>query len=191
MKLRFFVVFLTLALMAVGARAQGGLYFNPIVSRISNSEADSGPFAFLGQNGTSAIFGGVVLGGYYEVYHAPKFDISLDLRDEIEHGGSSSLNSFLFGGRISAKPASTFKPYAQISLGDGRSRPALSTIHATKFEYTIAGGVDRPLNKHVDWRVIEVGYGSVITMSSYLYGATAQPAAKLLNFSTGFVFRIP
>jgi len=43
----------------------------------------------------------------------------------------------------------------------------------------------------VDWRVIEVGYGSVITMSSYLYGPTSQPAAKLLNFSTGFVFRIP
>jgi len=48
------------------------------------------------------------------------------------------------------------------------------------------------LNRHIDWRVIEVGYGSVTTISSYLYsGPVVVPAAQLLNFSTGFVFRIP
>jgi len=192
MKLRFFVLPLTLALTTIAAHAQGGLYFNPIVTRVSNSQADSGPFAFLGQGDTSQIFGGVVLGGYYDVYKAPKFEVSLDLRDEIEHGNNASLNNFLFGARIAAKPASAFKPYAQISLGDGRSRPPLSPIHTTKFEYAIFGGVDHPLNKHIDWRVIEIGYGSVTTMSSYLYaGPVVIPAAKLVNFSTGFVFRIP
>ena len=192
MKLRFFVLPLTLALTTIAAHAQGGLYFNPIVTRVSNSQADSGPLAFLGQGNTSQIFGGVVLGGYYDVYKAPKFEVGLDLRDEIEHGNGASLNNFLFGARIAAKPQSTFKPYAQIAIGDGRSKSQLSPIHATKFEYVISGGIDRPLNKHVDWRVIEIGYGSVTTMSSYLYGGPVDiPAANLLNFSTGFVFRIP
>jgi hypothetical protein len=40
--------------------------------------------------------------------------------------------------------------------------------------------------------VIEIGYGSVTTASSSQHnGGTSVPAATLLNFSTGFVFRIP
>jgi len=193
MKLRFLVPALALALLTIGAQAQGGLYFNPIVTRVSNSVADTGNFAFLGSGYTSRIFGGVMIGGYYEVYHAPKFDLSLDLRDEIEHGNNASLNSLLFGGHFSYKPAhSTFKPYAQISVGEGRTTSPLSPIHVNKLEYAGFVGVDRPLNRHIDWRVIEVGYGSVTTISSYLYsGPVVVPAAQLLNFSTGFVFRIP
>jgi hypothetical protein len=193
MKLRFTVLALTLAFSTIGAYAQVGLYFNPYVSRISNSVADTGPFAFLGQNDTSQIFGGVVIGGYYELYHAPKFNFSVDMRDAIEHGNNASLNSFLVGGRLTAKlDHSIFKPYLQGSIGDGRTRPGLNPIHVNKFEYDIYAGVDRPLNRHIDWRVLEVGYGSVTTISSYLYeGPVVIPQAKLINFSTGFVFRIP
>jgi hypothetical protein len=193
MKLRLPVLALALATITLGASAQVGLYLNPIVTRVSNSQADTGPFAFLGQNQTSQIFGGIVIGGYYEAYHAPKFDLSVDLRDAIEHGNDASLNSFLIGGRISAKPMKyALKPYAQISFGDGRTKSPLSPISASKLVYDIYGGVDRPLSKHVDWRVIEIGYGSLTTISSDLYsGPTKIPAAKLLNFSTGLVFRIP
>ena len=193
MKLRFLVPALTLALITIGAQAQGGLYFNPIVTRVSNSTPDTGDFAFLGSGNTSRIFGGVMIGGYYEVYHAPKFDFSLDLRDEIEHGNSAALNSLLFGGHFVYKPAhSTLKPYVQLSIGDGRTTSPLSPIHVSKLEYAAFVGVDRPLNRHVDWRIIEVGYGSVTTISSYLFdGPTVIPAARLINFSTGFVFRIP
>jgi len=193
MKLRFSVLALTLALMTIGAHAQGGLYLNPIVSRVSNSVADTGNFAFLGSGYTSRIFGGVMIGGYYEVYHAPKFDFSLDLRDEIEHGNNASLNNLLFGGRLAFKPTKTsFRPYVQGSFGEGRTTSPLSPIHTSKFEWAAFGGIDKPLNKHIDWRVIEVGYGKVTTISSFLYsGPVVIPAAQLLNFSTGFVFRIP
>jgi hypothetical protein len=193
MKLRFPVLALVLALTTIGIHAQGGLYLNPIFSHISNSTPDTGPFAFLGQGGTSKMFGGVVFGGYYDVFHQPKFDVSLDMRDSILHGGDASLNSFLFGARFAAKPTrSSFKPYAQASVGEGRTKSPLSPVAATKFSFIVAAGLDRPINRHVDWRIVEVGYGSLTTISSYLYsGRTIIPAAQMVNFSTGLVFRIP
>jgi hypothetical protein len=193
MKLRFPVLALALALTTIGLHAQGGLYLNPIFTHISNSTPDTGPFAFLGQGGTSKMFGGVVFGGYYDVLHQPKFDVSIDMRDSIVHGGDAALNSFLFGVRLAAKPThSSFKPYGQLSLGDGRTKSPLSPVHANKFVFNIAAGIDRPINHYVDWRIVEVGYGSVTTISSSLYsGPTAIPAAQLINFSTGLVFRLP
>lgn len=179
---------------SVDARAQGALYVNPMVTRISNSQVDAGPFSFLGSSSTSQIFGGAVIGGYYEVYYAPKFVVSLDLRDAIEQGNSASLNSFLFGGRIATRAErSVYKPYAQGSVGDGRSRAPHTTIATNQFVYDVSGGIDRTLSRHVDWRMIEVGYGSVNTISSSMFSSStaAIPASRLLNFSAGLVFRIP
>jgi hypothetical protein len=192
MKFRLFVVAVVVAMTGLTAHAQVGLYFNPVISRISNSVADSGPFAFLGQNEKSQIFGGVDFGGYWEFKHLASADVSIDMRDTIQHGDSSSINSFLMGLRLSAKPLKfSMKPYVELGVGDGRTRAALSIVHVNKFEYNVMGGIDRPLNKHIDWRVVEVGYGTVKTMSSEIYGGPVTiPAAKLLNFSTGFVFRI-
>jgi hypothetical protein len=191
MKLRFLVPTLALALTTIAAHAQIGLYFNPVVSRISNSVADTGPYAFLGDGQTSQIFGGVDFGGYYEFAHYSKFDVSADMRDAIQHGNNASLNSFLVGVRLAAHPmAFGLKPYAQFSVGAGRTRPPLSNAHIEKLQYGIYGGLDRPLNKHIDWRVVEVSYGSVGTISSQTFeGPTPIPSAKILGFSTGFVFR--
>ena len=183
-----------LAGMPAEAHAQGALYVNPIVTRITNSQMDTGPFSFLGASSTSQIFGGAVIGGYYEVYHAPKFVVSLDLRDAIEHGNNASLNSFLFGGRVATSPErSVYKPYVQGSVGDGRSRAPHTTITTNQFVYDVSGGIDRTLSRHVDWRMIEVGYGSVNTISSSMFSSSAAsiPASRLLNFSAGLVFRIP
>jgi hypothetical protein len=190
MRFRFLAVAAVLALTGLSAHAQVGLYFNPVVSRISN-RADTGPFAFLGDGATSQIFGGVDFGGYYDFAHFAKFDAGLDMRDTIQHGNSASLNSFMVGAHIEAKPlAHGLKPYAMLSVGDGRTRPPLSTVHVNKLEIDFTGGVDKELGRHVDWRVVEVGYGSVTTISSNTYGGPSIPTAKLLNFSTGFVFRI-
>jgi hypothetical protein len=191
MKLRFLVPTLALALTTIAAHAQVGLYFNPVVSRISNSVADTGPYAFLGDGQKSQIFGGVDFGGYYEFAHYSKADVSVDVRDAIEHGNNASLNSFLVGARLSAHPmAFGLKPYAQFSVGEGRTRPPLSNAHITRLQYGIFGGLDRPLNKHVDWRVVEISYGSVDTISSQTFeGPTPVPSARILGFSTGFVFR--
>jgi hypothetical protein len=193
MKLRFLVPALALALTTIAAQAQIGLYLNPVVSRISNSTPDTGPFAFLGDGATSRVFGGVDFGGYYEFAHYAKSDISLDVRDTIQHGNNASLNSFMVGLRLAAKPmAFNLKPYAQVSVGAGRTKSPLSPVHIEEFQYGIYGGVDKPLNKHVDWRIVEVSYGSVKTVSSAIYGGTTPiPSASVLGFSTGLVFRIP
>jgi hypothetical protein len=194
MKLRFLVPAFGLALSTIAAQAQIGLYLNPVVSRVSVSAPDTGPFAFLGDGVTSRIFGGVDFGGYYEFAHGPKYDLSADIRDTIQHGNSASLNSFMVGPRLAAKPmAYGLKPYAQLSIGAGRTESKLSPAHVEKLQYGIYGGVDKPLNKRVDWRIVEVSYGSVSAISSAIYdsGATAIPTARVLGFSTGFVFRIP
>jgi hypothetical protein len=159
---------------------------------VSNSTPDTGPFAFLGQDTTSRIFGGVDFGGFYDFAHYSRVDVGIDMRDAIQHGDSASLNSFLVGLKVEGKPTDhTFKFYLQGSVGAGRTKSPLSPIHIEKLEADIFAGIDRPLNKHVDWRILEVGYGTVSTISSATYGGTTPiGSAKLLNFSTGFVFRI-
>lgn len=191
MKLWFLAPALALALTTVASQAQVGLYLNPVVSRVSNSTVDHGVFAFLGDGATSQIFGGVDFGGYYEFAHYAKSDVSIDVRDAIQHGNTASLNSFLVGLRLAAKPlAYNLKPYGQLSVGSGRTKSPLSPVHISKFQYGIFAGVDKPVNKHVDWRIVEVSYGSVTTVSSSIFGGTTPiPAASVLGFSTGFVFR--
>ena len=173
MKLRLLVPALAMALASMAAHAQVSLYFNPVVSRVSNSTPDTGPFAFLGQNTTSRFFGGVDFGAYYDFAHYAKADVGIDLRDTIQHADNASLNTFLFGLHIEAKPSEHgLKPYIQVSVGEGRSKAPLNKVHVTKLAYGVFVGVDKELNKHVDWRIIEVGYGSISTISSENFGGT-------------------
>ena len=143
MKLQLLVVCLAFALTNLAALAQDnpstvsastasttgvgstdiGLYVNPIGIGISNSKADTGVFAFLGDGVTQRTFYGAAIGGYVNFFHAQKYDAGIDLRDIIVSGNGAHLNSFLVGGRIAAKPlAEKFKPYAQLSVGVGSSK---------------------------------------------------------------------
>lgn len=195
MKFRLLAAFAVFTSTAVAAHAQAaGLYVNPIVYRISTSVPDTGSFAFLGSGNSSQLFYGATFGGYYEFYHQGQLAVSADMRDSIVHGNNASLNNFLIGPRVSVSPFSLpLHPYAQISVGVGTSRPPTNALHTSKVEYGIFAGADYTLNHHFDWRVIEVGYGSVQTISSSVVGAStsAIPSASLLSFSTGFVFRFP
>jgi len=218
MKLRFLLLALATIFVASSARAQGGLYFNPIVTVVHNSTADTGTYAFLGDGQTQQIFGGVMFGGYYEVYHMPKLDFALDLRDEIEHGNNAGLNNLLFGPRVTYHMAdSKLKPYLQIEIGEGRTHSPYNPMTYTKLQAGVLVGVDRAINKHVDWRILEVGYTNLQTINTYQVNGsptttvtglppvgggsapvtgtvpvgTPIPAASLFHFSTGLVFRIP
>ena len=213
MKLRFPVLCLAFALMNLAAVAQDnpspvnpatvsstgigstdvGLYVNPLFLRIRNSQPDFGTFAFLGDNTTSRMFYGAAIGGYVNFYHAPKFDAGIDLRDTNVSANNAHLNSFLVGGRVAAKPiAESFKPYVQLSVGLGSSKPPTSPIHLNRFQYGIYGGLDYTLHKHVDFRVVELGYGSVSTINSGNFGGTTSySASSLFSISTGLVFRVP
>jgi len=213
MKLRFLVSCLALALLNLAAHAQDnpspvtpsnasqinvgstdvGLYVNPVGIHITNSQADTGPFAFLGDNTTARWFWGANIGSYINFFHDPKFDAGIDVRESLVSGNNAHLNSFLVGGRVIAKPiADSFKPYLQLSIGVGSSKAPTSPIHLNRFQFGIFGGLDYTLAKHVDFRAFELGYGAVSTISSGNFGGpVAFPNSRLFSISSGLVFRIP
>jgi hypothetical protein len=213
MKLRFLAPCLAFAVMTLAARAQDnptpvsastasttgvgstdvGLYVNPIFTHITNSQADTGTFAFLGSGVTSRQFYGAAIGGFVDFYHAPKFDAGMDIRDTIVSANNTRLNSFLVGARFAAKPiGDKFKPYLQVSVGVGSSKPPTSPIKLNRFQYGVYGGLDYSLHKHVDFRVVELGYGSVTTINSGDFGGTTMfGSSGLFQVSTGLVFRVP
>ena len=193
MRLRLIFPALALAVVTLGAQAQVGIYLNPIVTRVGISQTDTGPFAFLGENTTSRYFGGLDIGGYYDLFHGASFEGGIDVRDTIVHANNASLNSFTVAARVEAKPwKHGLRPYAQLAVGAGSSKAELSTIRTTKAEVGIFAGVDYPLNKHVDFRAVELGYGTVTTVSSQIHGGTTPiPSASLFSISSGLVFRFP
>ena len=213
MKLQLLVVCLAFALTNLAALAQDnpstvsastasttgvgptdvGLYVNPIGIGISNSKADTGVFAFLGEGATQRTFYGAAIGGYVNFFHAQKYDAGVDLRDIIVSGNGAHLNSFLVGGRVAVKPlAEKFKPYVQLSVGVGSSKAPHSPIKLNRFQLGIYGGLDYTLAKHVDFRAFELGYGSVSTINSGNFnGTTSFSASSLFSVSTGLVFRVP
>jgi predicted porin len=195
MKLRSIAAVAVLAFATVAAHAQVGvgLYFNPVAIRVSNSTVDTGPFAFLGPNSTSQVFYGCTFGGFYDFFHKGQISAGFDMRESDLHANNAMLKSFLVGGRVSAKPfARPIKPYAQFSFGVGTTKPPASTIHISKFDYALYGGVDYTLQKHIDFRVAEIGYGSVTTANSGDVGTGGTlhiPASNQISFSSGLVFR--
>jgi hypothetical protein len=197
MKLRSIAAVAVLALATVAAHAQSqgnvGLYFNPVAIRVSNSNADLGQFAFLGDNSTSQVFYGYGFGGYYDFLHAGPLTAGLDMRESDLHANNAMLRSFLVGARVSAKPFKRpIKPYAQISVGVGTTKAPGSVVHISKFDYVLYGGVDYTLQKHIDFRMVEIGYGSLTTISSADVGGGANlyvPASNQVSFSSGLVFR--
>ena len=194
MKLRYLATVVVLVLTTVAAHAQVGLYLNPIAIRVSNSTQDTGPFNFLGAGSTSQTFWGANFGGYWDFYHAGNgLSAGIDLRQSVLHANNAALKEFLFGVRVSAKPfARPFKPYVLGSFGAGATKSPGSQISVKKIDYRIYGGVDYTIQRHIDFRVIEVGYGSLKTISSATVGAggnIAIPASSLLSFSSGLVFR--
>jgi hypothetical protein len=191
MRLRYVLAAVVLAAVAASARAQVGVYINPVVTRISNSTPDTGVFAFLGEGVTSRTFGGVDFGGYYDVTHGPGAKLGVDVRDTIVHANNASMNVFSLAARVEAAPIGHgFRPYAQLAAGAATSKAQQSLVHTTRGMFGIFAGIDYPLNRHVDFRVVELGYGSVTTTNSYIYGGPKPiGASSMVHVSSGLVFR--
>jgi hypothetical protein len=210
MKLRYLATVVVFALTTVAANAQTstqtsvqthdaseqgnfGLYMNPIAVRASNTIADTGQFAFLGNNSTSNVFYGYNLGGFYDFYHSGSLAAGFDMRFSDLHANNALLRQFLVGVRVSGKPfGRPFKPYIEAAVGDGSTKAPTSLVHVSKLDYGIFAGVDYRLARHVDFRVFELGYGSLTTVSTGSVGGgqtVAFPADKLISFSSGLVFR--
>jgi hypothetical protein len=173
------------------AQAQIGIYITPVGVHVSNPTPDTGVFAFLGSGETSRTFAGVGFGFYDDFHHSGSIDAGIDIRDSIVRGAGAHLNSFLLGPRIAFKPTSApVKPYLQAEIGVGTTRAATNPASLSRFLYNVAGGVDWTIAPHIDFRVIEIGYGSVQTISSGVFGDVNNPTnSQLINFSSGLVFR--
>lgn len=191
MRLRYVLAAVVLAAVAASARAQLGVYVNPVFDKISNSVPDTGPFAFLGEGATSRNFGGVDFGAYYNFSHAPGAKFGIDVRDTTVHSNNASLNIFSLGARIESAPLTHgLRPYAEIAAGAANSKAQQAQIHTTRGMFGIFGGIDYPLNRHVDFRIVELGFGGVTTQNSYIYGGPTQiGSSRMVQVSSGFVFR--
>ncbi len=177
-----------LGIAAAGAHAQYAAYFNPIVTRVSNSQVDTGTFAYLGQGNTSALRGGVAIGASYLFAEGSHAAFGLDLRDEWQRGSNALLNDFLIGVRAQAKVGDRLKPYVQVSGGAGTTRAPFTAVRTSKGLVKVYGGLDYTLNHRLDFRVVEIGYGPLTTANTSLYNSTSSyPASTLISFSSGLV----
>lgn len=193
MKLWFSLLASVVFLTSLPSHAQIGLYVNPVTTRVSNSQSDSGPFAFLGDGSTSRMFWGANIGGYYDRFHGEKFDAGIDIRDTVLGANNARLNNFLIGVRVVAKSVSpSWRPYVQLSGGAGTTRAPHSSVRVSRGTYGVFVGADYKLSRVVDVRAFEIGYGSLTTISSVAVGSAANsyPSSNLLQFSAGLVFRI-
>jgi hypothetical protein len=191
MRLRYVLAAVVLAAVAASARAQVGVYVNPVFTRISNSVPDTGPYAFLGEGATSRTFGGLDLGAYYNISRGPGMKFGVDVRETTVHSNNASLNIFSLAGRVEAPPmAYGFRPYAEIAAGTATSKAQQSQVHNTRGMFGIFAGIDYPLNRHVDFRIVELGFGSVTTQNSYIRGGpTPIGSSRMVQVSSGLVFR--
>jgi len=198
MKLLFSVVLSALALLPVSAYAQSGIYFNPMATRVSNSQPDSGQFAFLGDGVTSRTFWGANIGGYYDFAHGKNIDGGIDIRDSIQGANTARMNNFLIGGRVVFKSISpSWRPYVQLSGGVGTTKAPHVAVKTSRARYGVFAGADYKLNRYIDVRVFEIGYGQLTTTSTVAAGVNTvgtagatYPSSNLLSFSGGIVFRI-
>lgn len=194
MKLRSLLAAAALLTTVSAARAQVGIYLDPFASRLSNSVTDTSVFSLLGPTSTSRTFWGIDYGAYYEFAHSGALNLGLDLRGTDQHANNGSVKDLLFGVRVSGTPFQRpWRPYAEAAFGGGWTKSPGSAISIRKPEFRVFGGVEHPIYHHIDWRVLEVGYGTLQTISSYTVGNGGAnqviPASTVLTFSSGLVFR--
>jgi hypothetical protein len=110
-------------------------------------------------------FIGADAGVTFNFYHSPAVILGLDFRGGPEIG-TPGLGSALVGFRIAgSNPVFHLKPYFQLSTGwmEQRHQTGSGAFTITDAEtyipFQIFGGVDYPVNKRIDIRVVEVGVG--------------------------------
>jgi hypothetical protein len=179
MRLHLQGILLTLALSTVAASAQIGIYGNFATVHLSNA----------GSNSWSYGPGG---GIYYDFLRLGPIRIGGDLRGNVLWGNQVNYWSGLGGLRLVVKPpVLPFRVYGQGSAGVGGIKASgntgnLPNNYSNKFQWDVFGGTDVTLLPHVDWRVVELGYGKM----SGVNGGTAAPSVGVFTLSTGVVLRL-
>ena len=188
MKLRWcFLFFLSLFSIA-SAGAQIGVYGKLDLTHFTNNT-----------NKASEWFYGPGIGIYDDFLHVGPVQLGADLRGSYLIGSNDRYRSVLGGVRVAVKPPLLpIRPYAEGLIGVAGTKSnqsgsfstansvSFSNTFGTKFAYQILGGVDWAILPHVDFRVIEVGYGRASAVSS----ETNAPSSSMTSISSGLVLRL-
>ncbi len=126
---------------------------------------------------SSWLYGGT--GGFYAEMPLPGFALGLDFRGTYLSGDLLHHWNAIAGPRLELRPEG-FKPYGEVLFGIGGYRDAVYSTSNTNNDYTVLGGVDKQILKHIDWRIAEFAYNS--------YFGNRNPGSK--QFSTGIGFHL-
>jgi hypothetical protein len=144
-------------------------------------------------NNTSTWFYGPGFGVYDNFLHFGPVALGADVRANFLTGSDYNFRSVLGGVRLTAKPPLLpIRPYVEGLVGEAgtkfksTSTTLLPSHYSNKLAYQVVGGLDWTLLPHLDFRVVELGYGRVSPVSS----TTNSPSSSITSLSSGIVIRL-
>jgi hypothetical protein len=182
MRLHLLRILLVLAVSTAAASAQVGIYGNFATVHLTDNSGSANSWTY-GPGG----------GVYYDFLHFGPIRIGADLRGNRLWGDEVDYWSGLGGLRLVVKPpVLPFRAYVQGSAGVGGSKASgntgnLPNSYSNKFQYDVFGGADFTVLPHIDWRVVELGYGRM----SGIGNGSASTSSGVFTLSSGIVLRLP
>jgi opacity protein-like surface antigen len=184
MKLRLMSVSLLAMATAGVCHGQIGIYGKYDATRFKDNNS-----------GASKWFNGPTFGVYDDFVHLGPVSLGADLRGNFSYSGSYRYRTGLVGLRGAVKvPLVSLKPYVQGSIGvagtgfTGPYAPGISggDHFSNKFAYQVMGGVDYTVLPHLDFRLVELGYGQVTGTT----GSPGNPRSDVFSIGAGVVLRL-
>jgi len=207
MKLRSLVLALAIALVAVTAHAQSGVFVTMDAQQFTQ-QGIYGPSSVGTHSNTDRpwIFG-PTYGAYYTVNHVPFFNtlpylskvktgpvsVGIDARGDVyrvsEYGSTLNRADGLFSLRVAPrKPLFGSTPYVIGGFGVGHTKLPFASYYTNNLAFQFGIGADHKIAKHIDWRVFEATAGF---LNNYAVNNALGPNQSNYTVSvrTGLVFR--
>jgi hypothetical protein len=168
------------AFWAVSAQAQIAAYGKLDLVHYSDNLTNNAP-----------TFYGGGLGIYDDFIHLGPLRAGLDLRGDLAKSSDYDYRSAMVGARVAVKaPILPYRPYVQGSVGAGGTKSKNTAVginaqYQGRLTWEVFGGVDFALLPHIDFRVVEVGFGK----QSSATGVNYSGGPSLVSVSSGLVVR--
>lgn len=149
-----------------------------------HTNAPPGGCGCFSMNGANAEFGYVLTSHWTGV-----LDFGWEYNGNANASGADLLlSNALAGVRYRVITKSRWKPFAELEAGNSNTQGGLSPAklgigHANVFALAAGGGVDRPLTKHLAWRVADIDYLAT------LFNNADNDHQNNIRISTGIVVR--
>jgi hypothetical protein len=201
MKLRSIALVLTVALASAAAKAQSGAYLTFNAEQFTQNGIYANPAqTSTGPHGNVDkpwIFG-PGYGVYVDITHLPYLGVlktgpvvvGVDARGQTlrvsEYGSTLNRQDGIFSLRVATKtPIWKSTPYVQGGFGIGHTKVPYKSYYQNNLVYQFGIGLDRPVCKHIDWRV----EGTAGFLGNYTVGVGPGQSNYIVTVDTGFVYR--